>query len=217
VENLGDDAMDVRLGGVYALQRIMEDSRRDHPTVANVLATFVRTHAAKSRKKGEDVPADVHAALAVIAYRESARDDYFKLDLRRTQLSGSELMPRGPNGDRADLSKATLAQANLSGAGLWGANMRHTNLSIANLRNADLFDADLRDALLYNADLREADLSGADLRGANLMGADLTGADLEGADLTGADLREADLTDADLHGTNLTGADLTDTKGRKPA
>ncbi|MYT81269.1 hypothetical protein YW3DRAFT_07423, partial [Streptomyces sp. MnatMP-M77] len=29
VGNLGEDKMDVRLGGIYALQRIMQDSRRD--------------------------------------------------------------------------------------------------------------------------------------------------------------------------------------------
>ncbi|WP_371621563.1 hypothetical protein OG245_00620 [Streptomyces sp. NBC_01116] len=32
VGNLGEDKMDVRLGGIYALERIMQDSRRDQPT-----------------------------------------------------------------------------------------------------------------------------------------------------------------------------------------
>ncbi|GHJ41172.1 hypothetical protein Sm713_67810 [Streptomyces sp. TS71-3] len=29
--NLGDNKMDVRLGGIYALQRIMQDSTRERP------------------------------------------------------------------------------------------------------------------------------------------------------------------------------------------
>ncbi|MGW6755349.1 hypothetical protein [Streptomyces sp. NPDC055006] len=37
VANLGEDKMDVRLGGIYALQRIMQDSPRDQSTIANVL------------------------------------------------------------------------------------------------------------------------------------------------------------------------------------
>ncbi|MEU3855053.1 pentapeptide repeat-containing protein [Streptomyces sp. NPDC029554] len=239
VENLGDDAMDVRLGGVYALQRIMEDSRRDHPTVANVLATFIRTHTAKPRKQGEDVPADVHAALTVLIYRDSARDDYFNLDLRETQLSGIELRRRAPNGDAPELSEANLAGANLFNAALSGVNLRGANLSQAslhkatlvgvNLRHSRLFGADLRGAFLSRADLRHANLYGAnlrdtrafgadlrgailsraDLRRADLIGADLTGADLTDADLTGADLTDADLTDADLTGADLTEADLT--------
>ncbi|MEV5680738.1 hypothetical protein AB0L80_42070 [Streptomyces sp. NPDC052069] len=50
VGNLGEDKVDVRLGGIYALQRIMQDSRRDQPTIANVLATYIRTLAANPRK-----------------------------------------------------------------------------------------------------------------------------------------------------------------------
>lgn len=35
----------MRLGGIYALQRIMQDSVRDHSTVVSVLAAYVRQHA----------------------------------------------------------------------------------------------------------------------------------------------------------------------------
>ncbi|WP_051371256.1 hypothetical protein [Streptomyces sp. 142MFCol3.1] len=89
VETLGDDAMDVRLSGVYALQRIMEDSPRDHPTVAKVLATYVRTHTSKPPKKGGEVPADVHAALTVLVQRDATRDKSFSLDLRNTHCPAS--------------------------------------------------------------------------------------------------------------------------------
>jgi hypothetical protein len=33
IEQLGSDKLDVRIGGIYALQRIARDSARDHPTV----------------------------------------------------------------------------------------------------------------------------------------------------------------------------------------
>ncbi|WP_405392416.1 hypothetical protein OG596_34145 [Streptomyces sp. NBC_01102] len=38
VGNLGEDKVDVRLGGIYALERIMQDSGRNQPTITNVLA-----------------------------------------------------------------------------------------------------------------------------------------------------------------------------------
>jgi hypothetical protein len=44
IEQLGADKLDVRLGGIYALERIAVDSKRDHPTVAEVLSVFVREH-----------------------------------------------------------------------------------------------------------------------------------------------------------------------------
>ncbi|MFE1369229.1 hypothetical protein ACFW84_34000 [Streptomyces anulatus] len=71
--NLGEDKMDVRLGGIYALHRIVQDSRRDQPTMANVLSAYI--HAAKPPAKGRDVAADVQAALTVLATRDPARDD----------------------------------------------------------------------------------------------------------------------------------------------
>jgi hypothetical protein len=41
----GADKLDVRLGGIYALERIAKGSKRDHPTVVEVLSAFVREHA----------------------------------------------------------------------------------------------------------------------------------------------------------------------------
>ena len=42
VEQLGSDKLDVRIGGIYALERIARDSARDHPTVMQVLTAFIR-------------------------------------------------------------------------------------------------------------------------------------------------------------------------------
>ena len=40
VEQLGSKEIDVRIGGIYALERIARDSARDHPTVMEVLVAF---------------------------------------------------------------------------------------------------------------------------------------------------------------------------------
>src|SRR5712691_9263825 len=44
IDQLGSDKLDVRLGGIYALERIAKDSRQDHEPIMEVLATFVREH-----------------------------------------------------------------------------------------------------------------------------------------------------------------------------
>ena len=44
IEQLGADKLDVRLGGIYALERVARDSAEDHPTVMEVLAAFIREH-----------------------------------------------------------------------------------------------------------------------------------------------------------------------------
>ncbi|MFJ8255504.1 pentapeptide repeat-containing protein [Streptomyces sp. NPDC094466] len=181
VGNLGEDKMDVRLGGIYALQRIMQDSRRDQPTITNVLATYIRTHTTKPPDKGQEVPADVHAALTVLATRDSTRDGtgFFLLDLRGVKLPSVDL-PGAP------ISSVALHRVDLSEADLSSAFLRNTDLSKARLIRADLSGAVLEGADLHEANLQRADLERADLRDADLTGAIMNGADLRGADLRGS-------------------------------
>jgi uncharacterized protein YjbI with pentapeptide repeats len=203
VGNIGEDSLEVRLGGIYALQRIMEDSTRDQPAIVNVLSTYIRNHA-KKPKPGTDAskepPSDVQAALTALGGRNPTHDGTARIDLHGSYLRG------------AHLPFAALTDANLD-----GADLLDVNLVGADLRGADLDGADLRRAILDTANLRgthlnSADLSEARLTEAHLAGADLTSADLSGADLAFAYLRNADLTDADLRNADLDGADLRNAK-----
>ena len=53
ITNLGSDKLDIRLGGIYALQRLMQDSHRDHPTVIAVLCAFIRDHVPATAKPAQ--------------------------------------------------------------------------------------------------------------------------------------------------------------------
>lgn len=225
ITNLGSSSEDVRLGGIYALQRLMQDSPRDQPTVVSVLCAYVRDHSKLPRPDPSGGPrvlpvtADVQAALAVVGSRDPANDgkstvvDLSSTDLMDADLVGADLVDATLVG--ANLTDANLNHANLNHAKLGGANLYHTNLGIADLSNADLDGTNLSAAQLSSADLSSADLSGgANLSSADLTGANLTGGILDHANLTGAfliqaNLRGADLTGADLRDAELTGADLT--------
>ncbi|WP_326599194.1 pentapeptide repeat-containing protein [Streptomyces sp. NBC_01803] len=171
VTNLGDDATDVRLGGIYALQRIMQDSPRDHRTISNVLAAFIRTHTAQPAAEEAEVEegavppvpgarADVNAALLVLVYRDPTYDDpYFTLDLRGADLSVTDI-PYG-NLSRAFLYRARLTNAYMPYADLSGAVLSEADLSGANLTDANLTDADLRGTDLTFATLSVEQIAGA--------------------------------------------------------
>jgi hypothetical protein len=218
IEQLGSkELVDVRIGGIYALERIARDSPRDHPTVMEVLSAFVREHSREPWPPPADHQSDagprrrttrpdVQAAVTVIARRKIQHDDQrvnlaeadlTRQDLTAAHLTGAHL--NGANLTRANLSKAVLIDATLFGANLTGAKLLGANLTRANLHLAHLDIADLGVANLTSADLTSAELPGADLRGANLSKADLTE-----ATLTRANLSEADLTDAKFPGTDLT-------------
>ena len=181
-EMLGSEVLAVRLGGIYALQRLAgEQPVQYHLQVMRLLCAFVRL--ASPINGGEPCPQiyegqseqplelrpDVQDAMKAIALRGSAgvamesREEDNTLYLRDAQLMGLQLR-------NANLSKAWLTKANLSRAVL-----PHADLSGARLRLADLSGAELRHSDLSNAVFWGADLAGAVLWNANLSGSDFSG------------------------------------------
>ena len=191
VELLGSDKLDVRLGGIYALERIAQDSLKDHWTVMEVLTAFVRE---QSRKEYRDyIPslressssidvieddltlrADIQAALTVIGRRE-----WSKVERPHQELN--------------------LMQAFLGKVFLFDANLRNANLFKTNLQQSTLFKTDLRKAILADAILIGADLNYAKLNGTNLQFALLHRADLRtSTGLSWEQISKAVITDETL-------------------
>ena len=185
VEQLGSDNEDRRVGGIYTLERVAKDSRRDRQIVQAVIGAYVRRHAPwlVGSAGGPQHPtptvdrqlpwlehrcADIQAAMWVLGRRPQYRDEW-QLYLSRVDLRGVFLYGR--------LSSAMFRHANLARGYMPGVQ----------LDGADLEDADLREANLQGARLTAADLRKAHLQGANLRGADLRGAKLQEAELDGAD------------------------------
>ena len=180
-----DGQIEQRLGGIYALEGVMNTSKEYYQPVLEALCAYIRERAAETSKEAtgngiRPLASDIRAALNVIG--------------RRILLGEAVPDLRGVRFPKADLTFVNLIKADLRGANLTGADLTGANLTGAFL-SADL----------SNADLSNAKLSGAILLGAKLSGANLLGADLGGADLTGASLTGADLTEAKLSGTNLRG------------
>jgi hypothetical protein len=191
-EQLAGDKIAMRLGGIYALEGVMNDkaSEQYHGRVLEGLCAFVR-ESTIGKTASKDKPAtdaskdkpttDVQAALTVIGRRIKGPGVVDVVDLANVSIP------------KAYLAGADLNGANLSGADLNGANLSDANLSVAilfdaNLSGAILSDANLSGAVLGNVvgSLNGANLSGAILFGANLSGAYLFRANLSGADLSGA-------------------------------
>ena len=191
----------LRLGGIYALEGVMNTSEQYHQPVLEALCAFVRRPSNTERSDGNGpLAADTQAALAVIGRRTTDWPD--SLDLGGAGIPRARL-------DKANLSGANLDKANLSGANLEAANLSGANLSGADLQKANLLGANLQDANLTSANLTSANMNVASLRYAKLMKADLISATLGEANLTSADLSDANLSDAYLYRANLSGANLS--------
>lgn len=196
VTNLGSRSIDIRLGGIYALQRLMYDSPRDQSTIIAVLCAFVRDQSASIKKPPKSSfslpPADIQAALTVVGTRNAANDGHTTvIDFDRAQLANAII-------GHDNLTGATFVAANLSGAwltraSLHGATLGGADLSGAHLTGADLTGAGFRQANLAHAQLDRANLSHAKLALANLTGVNIPfgGVNKSSANLAGADLYKA--------------------------
>jgi hypothetical protein len=197
INQLGETGLEklaIRLGDIYALERIARDSERDHWPIMEILTAYVREHPPWKECKEEVSPqeaqlsqnhqspprltTDIQAILTVLGRRT------------RTYRHGEDL------------------PLNLNGTYLWGVDLKH-----AHIEGAHLMGAYLGKAILYRAHLEEALLvnahrEGAHLEEAHLERAALIYAHLEGADLSGADLRGACFSGANLDGVNLQAACL---------
>jgi hypothetical protein len=139
----GNKKLEVRLGGIYALERIANQSERDHWPIVEVLSTYVRENAPRHPRGGStqerQAPtpnpyptADIQAILTVLGRRDREYEradqclDLSNTDIRRAYLSGASLYG-------ADLSGAILWVADLSGTGLWVADLSGADLSGATL------------------------------------------------------------------------------------
>src|SRR5262249_27526973 len=141
IDQLGSKKTDVRLGGIYALERIANNSCADYGPIIEVLTAFLRARARPGNKtepradKGspsrqsisQRLPADIEAVIDVLRRRKIRYEDRgFRLDLSGAHLPG------------AKLERTTLKGARLDGANLQGAWLGHSNLKGASLMGVDL-------------------------------------------------------------------------------
>lgn len=157
IEQLGSGQLEVRLGGIYALERIARDSEKDHWPIMEVLTAYIRVHApvheADNNAATIQPDPDIQAILTVIGRRG------------RTLGHGEDV--------RLNLTGIHLEVADLRGAHLEGADLRGVRLDRADLRGAHLNGASLEFAILSSVYLSDADLTGAYLRGADLKDANI--------------------------------------------
>ena len=208
-EMLGSDVLSVRLGGIYALQRLAEDHPEQyHVQIMRLFCAFARNQTSDKNlpeDPNEKMSEEVEAIMETIAGRRQRhlsieRDSGYWLHLHGVNVSGvwlikanlsSTLMPLADRWSLEEVmvtrTRTDLSGADLSGVILMDANLHRTDFSNSNLERSFLSDSDLSNARLTNSNLYGAFLDGANLSGANLTDADLSGADFRNTNLSGTE------------------------------
>jgi uncharacterized protein YjbI with pentapeptide repeats len=230
VEQLGNEELQSRVGGIFVLEEIAQSSPEYHWTVIEVLTSYIRDKSLKGesifkreykvkapysrRKETEEilsdyivvetkifVTIDIQAALTVIFRRNSKQDPQDRvIDLSCCDIRG------------ANMKNANLAHANLRESRISEVKLQNANLSSANLQETDLSQAVLDGANLSKSSLNNASLKNASLKKANLQDSDLTYANFQEACLKDAKLNRAILYYSDFKSAKLQGANLREAK-----
>src|SRR5262249_20414323 len=150
IDQMASDNIHVRIGGLYALERLAKDSDEDRQTITRILTAFIRTRAPWT---APSQPTHQHDTPAL-------DDGMLRLGLRAEDVQMALYVrghPPHPDQDRPlYLSFANLRIASLAGRDLRGVICRNTNLA-----GAWLQEAQPDDAYLKASDLRQARLEGA--------------------------------------------------------
>ena len=213
-EMLGSRVLSVRMGGIYALNRLAEEyPTQYHIQVMELLCAYVRNPVGPEDDlvigyMGTDptnrLREDLQAVMTAIGNREQGK-------IVLEQQSGYILNLTGAFLCHLQLEKGNLSSVRLGRADLRSAYLLGADLSGAHLNFADLSGSTLAFANLTGSSLLETDLSSSKMGLANL-----SNATLYGANLSSADLNSATLTGASFMGTNLSGADFS-LNGQGPA
>lgn len=229
--------LEVRIGAIYALERIAQDSNRDHVQIMEILCAYVRQNAPvpaeddwpelEMKESEDDRPLEADWDERLGTFRKEQDEKKATLKLREDiQTALTVIGRRSTRQRRLEAGRGVEAEFpfDLPCPEYDGPDVDHDPAALdAYQKELDAwreklvayqgYRLDLRGADLRGVDLHQLDLKGAKLDGAYLQGSDLRQAQLQGAVLTGARLQGADLTEARLQGADLwkawlQGADL---------
>ena len=192
IDHLGATSDSVRLGGVYELFHLAEDTIEWRQTVLDILCAHIRktTCEKEYQEKYKQHPSEeIQSILTLLFVQEHALFKGHRANLEGTWLKGANLGSARLQG--AKLIKTRLQKARLDDAQLQGAKLSNAQLQCAWFSNASLLGAELDHALLQLSRLDGAQLQGAYLPNANLQVAILFNAQLQGAILLGTLLQGA--------------------------
>lgn len=227
VEQLGNENIHVRLGGIYSLEQIAKDSEeRYYRQVIESLTSYLRERApyvpllpeaqrvseATSESVGvdtieklfrnvPDLKTDIQAVISVLGRRRYSfgRGEDFHLDFRAVDLTQIEF-PTGSNFNGSDFTGSNLNRSILSGVSFASVRFNHANLVGITAKETS-FDH----STMNSAKLSYAKLQGSSFRCVELNHADLTKV---GAEMT--IFSNADMSNAKLVKARFTGASLRD-------
>ncbi len=191
--------IEVRLGGLYSLQRIMYDSQRDALSIVKILYAYVRENLKRDKdtrdklkeynkqnfsrpeEKPFPLPEDIVSALNIISQFNKDRKNKFGINAPEVQSDFTYADFTNYSIRDVDFSYISFSHADFSGSNLVSVIFSNAVLFSVNFSDTQLSVVNFSDTRFLYGKFCEVSLGSG-----NFSGADLSNLDLSGADLTNA-------------------------------
>jgi len=247
VDKDGVPVIPVRLGGIYALERLSRDSPKDAYVICRILSQYVQVESNKWRetlKSKVDPPTlpDIEAALIVLGIiargkqlRRGEALRFFDAFLPNLTLSGRSLgnfhfhrtVLAGSRLDNTDCTRAGFQACDLVSCSFANSRLvkcefnkvegRGIILSSVQGAQSTFLACDLREAEFVDSALEKCEFSDSDLSGSIFTRAKMVGAVISKTNVAGAVFDGADLSNADFRTAVGLTADQIAAARRQPA
>lgn len=195
--------IEVRLGAIYALERIAQDSERDHWPIMETLCAYVRNTTRKTSPIPEEILSILKKNWDKMTREEVTQIEHYKAQL--PPISPDALAALNVIGRRS--ASRRLHEHRLTAASKHERAYR-IDLSGCHLRGVRLRGLNFNDSVLENVDFSWGDLSDSSFCGAEISGADLTKTVLRRTQLVGIDGEYMSFAWSELNATNFAGAEV---------
>ncbi|UWQ05472.1 pentapeptide repeat-containing protein [Aliiroseovarius crassostreae] len=179
--------LEVRIGAIYALERIAYDDLSFHIQIMEILTTYVRKNSAEKTRGNSSRPReDIQAIITVIGRRSEKQVRIEQNDLRKSALGYSP---------------------DLRGCNLQGIDFSYLNFSRCRFTDSAMERTNFFGAKIDKTVFAFCSLSGSTFRVNSAKGAQFYGADLSGHNTQIGEeiIKNAFLLTTNLHETNLRG------------
>jgi hypothetical protein len=199
VEQLGNENIHVRLGGIFALEQIANTEDLYYWQIMEILTAYVRVRSPwPSQSESQESSEESNQAEPLQESKIKPNEDI--------QAVMTVLGRRKSIHQNVEEAKLDLSGANLQGLRVgYGSNLQNINFERTNLRNANLIHVNLQGARFYCSNLQEVYFWYSNLEGGMFCRADVKDAKFMGANLDNVEfiLRYDSTTGIDEPGTNV--------------
>ena len=210
---LGSEVAAVRIGAIYALQRLAKHRPEDfHVPVMQLLLAFLCNPPADSGDlppgDGGVLPPeqrdDIQTILQLLKRRSDADLEIEKQQKLRLYMHGAQLSNSALR--MSKFARAHFVQVDISHAYAEGADFSHSKLEHCDLRHGRFGGCNFFLALIFYSSLSNSNFRGANFHRVNMHFANLSKSDLKYAKLTRASLSAVDFKESNLEMADLSGA-----------